>query len=88
MSEFLLVSSSFARAPLLAIILVLGLLIALGALVLRLNSVAFGRPRGGTAPVEASYVPMYAHLALVCVAGVWLPPPLVAWFQHVAGLLG
>jgi hypothetical protein len=24
----------------------------------------------------------------VFVAGVYLPPPLVKWFQHVAGLLG
>jgi hydrogenase-4 component F len=38
--------------------------------------------------VEASYVPMYAHLSLVLAAGLYLPPPLVAWFQHVAVLLG
>jgi hydrogenase-4 component F len=25
---------------------------------------------------------------LVLMAGIWLPPPLVAWFQHVAALLG
>jgi hydrogenase-4 component F len=30
---------------------------------------------------------MYAHLALVLVAGVYLPSPLVAWFQHIANLL-
>jgi hydrogenase-4 component F len=88
MSEFLVVSSTFAREPLLAIPLVLGLLLAFGALLLRVNSVAFGEPTGSTAPAEASYVPMYAHLALVLAAGLYLPPPLVTWFQHVAGLLG
>jgi hydrogenase-4 component F len=88
MSEFLVVSSTFAREPLLAIPLVIGLLVAFGALLLRLNSVAFGDPTGSTRPVEASYVPLYAHLALVLAAGLYLPPPLVAWFQHVAGLLG
>jgi hydrogenase-4 component F len=82
------VSSSFARAPLLAILLVVGLLIGLGALLLRLNGFAFGEPTGSTAPAKASYLPMYAHLALVFVAGVYLPAPLVAWFQHVARLLG
>ncbi len=46
MSEFLVVSSTFARAPLLAIILVFGLLVGLGGLFLRLNSIAFGEPRG------------------------------------------
>jgi hydrogenase-4 component F len=88
MSEFLVVSSTFAREPLLAIPLAFGLLVAFGALLLRLTGVAFGEPHGSTAPVEASYVPMYAHLALVLGAGLYLPPPLTAWFQHVAALLG
>ncbi|HEX8664375.1 MAG TPA: hydrogenase 4 subunit F [Beijerinckiaceae bacterium] len=88
MSEFLVVSSTFARQPLLAIPLVFGLLVAFGALILRLGGLAFGEPTGSRAPVEASYVPMFAHLALVLGAGIWLPPPLVAWFRHVAGLLG
>jgi hydrogenase-4 component F len=88
MSEFLLVSSTFARAPLLAILLVLGLLVAFGALLLRLGGIAFGAPRGSSKPAEASHAPMFAHLALVLAGGIWLPPPLVAWFQQVAGLLG
>jgi hydrogenase-4 component F len=88
MSEFLIVSSTFARAPLLAAPLVAGLLIGLGALFLRLNGIAFGEPRGKSAPAHASYVPMFAHLALVLSAGVYLPPQLVTWFQNVAKLLG
>jgi hydrogenase-4 component F len=88
MSEFLVVSSTFSRAPLLAIPLVLGLLVGFGALLLRLNGFAFGEPVGSRAPVQASYVPMFAHLALVFVAGIYLPPALVAWFQHVASILG
>jgi hydrogenase-4 component F len=88
MSEFLVVSSTFAREPLLAIPLVFGLLIAFGALFLRIGGLAFGDPVGSTAPVEASYVPMFAHLALVLAAGIYLPPPLVAWFQQVAAALG
>ncbi|NVN85018.1 MAG: hydrogenase 4 subunit F [Rhodopseudomonas sp.] len=88
MSEFLLVSSTFARQPWLALILVFGLLVAFGALTLRLTGVAFGEPRGSRAPAEASYVPMFAHLTLVLIAGVYLPAPVVVWFQHVAKLLG
>ena len=88
MSEFLVVSSTFAREPLLAILLVFGLLVGFGALFLRLNSIAFGEPHGTTAKVTASYVPMFTHLALVLAAGIYLPGPLVRWFQHVAGLLG
>jgi hydrogenase-4 component F len=88
MSEFLIVSSTFAREPVLAILLVFGILLGFGALLLRLNGIAFGEPRGATAAANASYVPMFAHLALVFMAGVYLPPPLVTWFQNVANLLG
>jgi hydrogenase-4 component F len=88
MSEFLVVSSTFAREPLLALPLVLGLLVAFGALLMRLNGLAFGEPTGRMAPAEASYAPMLAHFGLVLVAGVYLPAPLVEWFQHVARMLG
>jgi hydrogenase-4 component F len=88
MSEFLIITSTFARQPVLAVALGLGLLVALGALLLRLNGLAFGDPYGEDAPSHASFVPMFAHLALVVAAGIWLPPALVAWFQHVATLLG
>ncbi len=88
MSEFLIVSSTFAREPLLALFLVAGLLLSFGALFLRLHGLAFGPPTGSTVPLNSSYLPMTAHLSLVAIAGVYLPPPLVAWFQHVAGLLG
>ena len=87
MSEFLIVSSTFAKQPLLAIPLVFGLLIAFGALLLRLTGAIFGQPRGSTAPAETSYLPMFLHLALVLGAGIYLPPPMVAWFQHIANLL-
>jgi len=87
-SEFLVVSSTFARQPWLALILVFGLVVGLAGLLLRLNSIAFGEPRGPRAKAKASYVPMFAHLALVLIAGIYMPPALVAWFQNVAGLLG
>src|SRR5437667_10817358 len=62
MSEFLVVSSTFARAPWLAILLVLAILIGLAGLFLRLNSIAFGEPRGPTAEANACFVPTFAHL--------------------------
>jgi hydrogenase-4 component F len=88
MSEFLIISSTVGRSPLLAVVMVIGLLVAFGSLVLRMHGMAFGTPSGGAAPVHASYLPMGAHLALVLAAGVYLPPPLVVWFQHIAALLG
>jgi hydrogenase-4 component F len=88
MTEFLIITSTFAREPALAVILGLSLVVALGALLARLNGLAFGEPdeRGG-GPAKASFAPIALHLALVAAAGVWLPPALVEWFQHVATLL-
>jgi hydrogenase-4 component F len=88
MSEFLVVSSAFARQPWLAAPLVLGLLVAFGALLMRLIGMAFGEPSKSVGEVEASSAPLIAHLALVLIAGLFLPAYLVTWFQNVARLLG
>ncbi len=88
MSEFLLVSSTFARQPALALLLVLGILLAMGALSLRLSGFIFGEPTGEMKPSEASFAPMLLHMSLVLVAGVYLPGPMVVWFQTIARLLG
>jgi hydrogenase-4 component F len=88
MSEFLVVSSAFAREPWLAAPLVLGLLVAFGALLLRLIGMAFGAPSKSVGAVEASSAPLVAHLALVLMAGLYLPAYLVSWFENVARLLG
>ena len=87
MTEFLIVTSTFARQPVLAVILGASLLVALGALLLRLNGLVFGESDGRNDPDTASFLPIGLHLALVFVAGIWLPPALVAWFQYVAALL-
>ena len=85
MSEFLVVTSTFVLAPWLAVLLGFGILIALGGLFLRLNTIAFGEPRGPAAPAQASYVPMFAHLAIVFMAGIYLPPAPVAGFKTSPG---
>jgi len=87
-SEFMLVSSTFARQPVLAVLLIVGLLVAFGALILRLQEIVFGPPKGPKDPVKASYLPLFIHLALVLVAGLWLPGEVVRWFRAVATLLG
>jgi hydrogenase-4 component F len=87
-SEFMLVSSSFSRQPLLAVGLVFGLLVAFGALMLRLQQVLFGEGSGPAAEVKATYVPLFLHIAIVLMAGLWLPEPVVRWFRAVAAQLG
>jgi hydrogenase-4 component F len=89
MSEFLLVTATVATQPWLAVPLVAGLLLAFGALVAKGQHVAFGAPGAIAEPVVGgTRGPLYLHLALVLVFGLWLPGPLVGWFQTVAALLG
>jgi hydrogenase-4 component F len=87
-SEFLVLTTSFARQPVLALLLLAGLLIGLGALLLRLQSLAFGAGEGGGRASPAALLPLFIHFAMVLAAGIYLPGPLVAWFQNVARLLG
>jgi len=88
LSEFMLVSSTLARQPVLAILLVIGLLIAFAALMLHLQQVLFGEPDGPAGQVKASYLPLFLHLGFVLTAGLWLPGPIITWFHAVAAQLG
>ena len=87
-SEFLLVTSTFARSPWLAILLVTGLLIAFSGLALRLHGLAFGDTAKQHSLSAWRLAPMALHLLLVAAAGIYLPGPIVAWFRHVARQLG
>jgi hydrogenase-4 component F len=97
-SEFLIISSTFASHPLLALPVVIGLLAAFGAFVLRLQGMVFGDPsplpgwqddrHPGPFTQAMCFLPVGAHLLLALVAGVYLPGPLAAWFTSVAKLLG
>src|SRR2546430_12126857 len=86
-SEFLLVTSTFARSPWLAILLVAGLLIAFSALALRLHGLAFGDTERRHLLPAWRLAPMTLHLLLVAAAGVYLPPPGVPSFRPLASQL-
>jgi len=88
MSEFLVLTTTFARQPLLALLLLLGLVIGFGALIWRLQGLAFGAGEGGEKASPAALLPLFVHFAMVLAAGLYLPGPLVLWFQNVARLLG
>src|SRR4249920_2301524 len=87
-SEFLILTTTFAREPWLALLPAFGLLVGFGALLMRLQDTIFGAPVGPAHRVDASSVPMVLHLLLVLIAGIYLPPALVVWFQRAAEFLG
>jgi len=88
-SEFLLVTSTFVRAPILAAILVIGLLIAFGALIAKLQGLAFGpAERSKEKASVAMLAPFFVQLGIVIAAGLYLPGALFGWLQNVAKILG
>jgi hydrogenase-4 component F len=87
MSEFLILTTTFARAPWLAIFPAFGLLVGFGALLWRLQDLLFGEPTEPAHRVRASSVPLIIHLGLVLIAGIYLPPTLVGWFERAAEML-
>ncbi len=87
-SEFLLITSTFAHAPILAVVLGLGILLAFGALIGRMTTLCFGTPSPGSHPVRASKTPILLHFGIVLFGGMALPVFLYDWFAHVALLLG
>jgi hydrogenase-4 component F len=87
MSEFLILTSTFARAPWLAIFPAFGLLVAFGALLWRLQDLLFGEPTEPSHQVKASSAPLFIHMTLVLIAGIYLPSTLIVWFQRAAEML-
>ena len=88
MSEFLVATSTFATHPWLAALFILGLLLSFGALMMKLQGMAFGHGEGGEKVSFCALLPFFVHLALVLAAGICLPGALVTWFQSAAKLLG
>ena len=89
MSEFLVVTSTFAREPLLAILLVFGLLIGVGALFLRLNTALPSASRAGRRAVPRPPTCRCSRISRSCSSPASTCRRLVvAWFQNVAELLG
>jgi hydrogenase-4 component F len=88
MSEFLILTTTFAREPWLALFPAFGLIVAFGALLMRLQGMLFGPPSEPSHKVDASPLPFVLHFVLVLIAGLYLPGVIVAWFQRAAEFLG
>jgi len=87
-AEFLLAVAAFPDHPVPMAIVSLGTLIALGALVMRIQGVCLGRPSAEPGPVRGSRVPVRLHLVLALIMGLYLPEPLTECLRAAARMLG
>ena len=86
-SEFLILTATMKQMPLLAAPLLIGLAVAFAALFRRVQPMAAGVVPPWQKPLTAANVPVFLHLALVILFGLYLPDFLSRWFQMAAELL-
>ncbi len=88
-TEVMIVAAAFPTLPWLVPVLCAGLLVALGALVRRVPAMVMGTPGSAAAGTAspASMGPLWIHLAVVLLAGVWLPEPVRSLLAAAADLI-
>jgi len=86
-SEFILFSALLGAFPLLAILLLVGLLIAFAGLFRFVQPMIFGSPPETTHAITLSMSPIYIHLFLALLLGLAIPRFLADWYEQAAQLI-
>jgi hydrogenase-4 component F len=86
-SEFLILTATMKDAPYLAPLLLLGLTVAFAALFRKVQPMVAGLIPTGQKPLAAANIPVFLHLALVLLMGIYLPGFLANWFHLAVEIL-
>ena len=86
-SEFLILTATMKDAPILAPVLLLGLAVAFAALFRKVQPMVAGLIPPGQKPLTAANIPVFLHLALVLLLGIYLPGFLSNWFHLAVEIL-
>ena len=87
-SEFLILTSAMRDQPWAAPILLISLGIAFAAIFRRVQPMVFGETTARRLPHAPALLPVFAHLGLVLVLGLYIPPYLAHWYRAAARLVG
>ena len=87
-SEFLILTTAMAQHPWTTPFLVAGLGIAFAAIFQRLQSMVFGETTVRQLPYRPAVIPVFVHMSLVLVLGLYIPPFLADWYRQAARLIG
>ncbi len=87
-SEFLILTTAMKQQPWATPILLLALAVAFAAIFGRVQPMVFGETSGKRLPHPPALLPVFAHLALVLMLGLYIPPYLADWFRAAARLIG
>src|SRR5579872_5992208 len=87
-SEFLILTTAMREQPWATPILLLALGVAFAAIFGRVQPMVFGETRARRLPHPPALLPVFAHLALVLMLGLYVPPYLADWYRAAARLIG
>ncbi len=87
-SEFLILVTAMREQPWATPFLLAALGIAFAAVVSRVQPMVFGDTTARRLPHRPAMIPVYTHLALVLMLGLWIPPYLADWYRQAARLIG
>ncbi len=87
-SEFLIITTAMREQPWATPILMLALAVAFAAIFSRVQPMVFGENRARRLPHAPALLPVFAHLAIVLLLGLYIPPYLADWYRAAARLIG
>ena len=87
-SEFLIITTAMHAYPWTTPFLLIALGVAFAAIFGRVQSMVFGETSGKRLPHPPALAPVFVHLALVLLLGLYIPPYLADWYRQAAALIG
>lgn len=87
-SEFLILTTAMRQQPWATPILLIALGVAFAAIFRRVQPMVFGDTTAKRLPHPPALLPVFAHLTIVLVLGLYIPPYLADWYRAAARLIG
>ncbi|MFC5435111.1 hydrogenase 4 subunit F [Rhodanobacter umsongensis] len=86
-SEYLILTTAMRDHPWATPILLIALAVAFAAIFSRVQPMVFGDTDARPLPHSPALVPVFVHLAIVLMLGVYIPPALAEWYRLAARLM-
>jgi hydrogenase-4 component F len=87
-SEFLILVTAMREQPWATPILLLALGVAFASVFSKVQPMVFGETTTKRLPHRPAMIPVFVHLAIVLMLGLWIPPYLAEWYRQAARLIG
>ncbi len=87
-SEFLIITTAMREQPWATPLLLIALGVAFAAVFARVQPMVFGDTSVRPLPHPPALIPVFVHLGLGLMLGVYIPPYLDAWYRQAAQMLG